>query len=147
VRPGPFADRIYGSDRPTRLFKDGLGAAYLMGKAAAKAAVFQGVGEADFRQEYYPVYKSIIHDNLYGSILYGVIGQYRRWKYLTKAMVEVVRKEQGDPNNSEKILSSILWDMFTGNARYKNVFFKSLKVKMHLDMWEGVFKSLGGRKK
>jgi len=93
----PFADRVVvcGDAGSTRLFKDGLGAAYLMGKAAAKAAVFQGVGEADFRQEYYPVYKSIIHDNLYGSILYGVIGQYRRWKYLTKAMIEVVRKSRG----------------------------------------------------
>ena len=143
----PFADRVVvcGDAGSTRLFKDGLGAAYLMGKAAAKAAVFQGVGEADFRQEYYPVYKSIIHDNLYGSILYGVIGQYRRWKYLTKAMIEVVRKEQGDPNNTEKILSSILWDMFTGNERYKNVFLKSLKVRMHIDMWEGLFKGLLGR--
>jgi flavin-dependent dehydrogenase len=143
----PFADRVVvcGDAGSTRLFKDGLGAAYLMGKAAAKAAVFQGVGEADFRQEYYPVYKSIIHDNLYGSILYGVIGQYRRWKYLTKAMIEVVRKEQGDPNNTEKILSSILWDMFTGNERYKNVFLKSFKVKMHIDMWEGLFKGLLGR--
>ena len=143
----PFADRVVmcGDAGATRLFKDGLGAAYLMGKAAAKAAVFQGVGEADFRQEYYPVYKSIIHDNLYGSILYGVIGQYRRWKYLTKAMIEVVRKEQGDPNNTEKILSSILWDMFTGNERYKNVFLKSFKVKMHIDMWEGLFKGLLGR--
>ncbi|RPI38509.1 MAG: hypothetical protein EHM54_00130 [Nitrospiraceae bacterium] len=143
----PFADRVVvcGDAGSTRLFKDGLGAAYLMGKAAAKAAVFQGVGEADFRQEYYPVYKSIIHDNLYGSILYGVIGQYRRWKYLTKAMIEVVRKEQGDPNNTEKILSSILWDMFTGNERYKNVFLKSFKVKMHIDMWEGLFKGFLGR--
>jgi len=140
----PFADRVVmcGDAGSTRLFKDGLGAAYLMGKAAAKAAVFQGVGEADFRREYYPVYKSIIIDNLYGALLYGVIGQYRRWKYLTKAMLEVVRKEQGDPNNAEKILSNILWDMFTGNERYKNVFLKSAKLRMHIDMWEGLFKSL-----
>jgi flavin-dependent dehydrogenase len=140
----PFADRVVmcGDAGSTRLFKDGLGAAYLMGKAAAKTAVFQGVGEADFRREYYPVYKSIITDNLYGSFLYTVIGQYRRWKHLTKAMLEVVRKEQADPNNSEKILSSILWDMFTGNERYKNVFFKSAKVRMHIDMWEGLFKSI-----
>lgn len=140
----PFADRVVmcGDAGATRLFKDGLGAGYLMGKAAAKAAVFQGVGKADFRREYYPVYKSIIVDNLYGSLLYAVIGQYRRWKYLTKAMIEVVRKEQGDPNNSEKILSSILWDMFTGNERYKNVFLKSLKLRMHIDMWKGLFKSL-----
>ena len=46
----PFTDRIVmcGDAGSTRLFKDGLGAAYLMGKAAAKTAVFQGVGERDF---------------------------------------------------------------------------------------------------
>jgi hypothetical protein len=32
--------------------------------------------------------------------------------------------------------------MFTGNERYKNVFLKSLKIQMHIDMWEGVFKGL-----
>jgi hypothetical protein len=62
---------------------------------------------------------------------------------LTKAMLKVVEKEQRDPKNS-KILSAILWDMFTGNERYKNVFFKSLKIRMHIDMWEGLIKSFIG---
>jgi len=60
-------------------------------------------------------------------------------------MLKVVAKEQYDPNN-EKILSTILWDMFTGNERYKNVFFNSLKIRMHFDMWEGLIKSLIRRK-
>ncbi|HXX53140.1 MAG TPA: hypothetical protein VEI28_01075, partial [Thermodesulfovibrionales bacterium] len=40
----PFADRVVtcGDAGSTRLFKDGLGAAYLMGKAAAKTALFRG---------------------------------------------------------------------------------------------------------
>lgn len=58
----PFTDRVVicGDAGSTRLFKDGLGAAYIMGKAAAKTAVFHGVGKQDFQKEYYPVYKSII---------------------------------------------------------------------------------------
>jgi hypothetical protein len=38
-----FADRLVmcGDAGSTRLYKDGLGAAYVMGKAAAKTAVFQ----------------------------------------------------------------------------------------------------------
>jgi flavin-dependent dehydrogenase len=41
----PFADRVVicGDAGSTRLFKDGLGAAYIMGKAAAKTAVLHGV--------------------------------------------------------------------------------------------------------
>lgn len=131
-----------GDAGSTRLFKDGLGAAYLMGKAAAKTAVFEGIGREHFQKDYLPVYRSIVVDNLFGHMLYMVIGLYRTQSLLTKAMLEVVRKEQKSPESREKILSSILWDMFTGNERYKNVFFRSLKCQMHIDMWEGVFKSL-----
>jgi flavin-dependent dehydrogenase len=143
----PFADRVVmcGDAGSTRLFKDGLGAAYLMGKAAAKTAVFDGVGKEHFRTGYYPVYKSIKYDNYYGAILYMVIDMYRKWKILTKAMLAVVDKEQ-QSSRDDKILSSILWDMFTGNERYKNVFLKSLKIQMHIDMWEGLFKALLQRK-
>jgi flavin-dependent dehydrogenase len=144
----PFADRVVlcGDAGSTRLFKDGLGAAYIMGKAAAKAAVFEGVGAQDFKKNYLPVYKSIVHDNYFGRALYFVIDRYRKTGMLTKAMLRVVEKEQGDPGNG-KILSSILWDMFTGNERYKNVFFKSAKIRMHIDMWEGVIRNLVGGKR
>jgi flavin-dependent dehydrogenase len=137
------ADRMVmcGDAGSTRLFKDGLGAAYLMGKAAAKTAVFEGVSAGAFVKGYYPTYKSIIMDNYYGHMLYAVIGIYRKFGLLTNAMLKVVDKEQRD-GRSERILSGILWDMFTGNERYKQVFAKSLKVRMHLDMWEGVFKTL-----
>jgi flavin-dependent dehydrogenase len=139
----PFADRVVlcGDAGSTRLFKDGLGAAYIMGKAAAKAAIFEGVGARDFKKNYLPVYKSIVHDNYFGRALYFVIDCYRKTAVLTKAMLKVVEKEQHDPKNG-RILSSILWDMFTGNERYKEVFFKSAKLRMHIDMWEGLIKSL-----
>lgn len=139
----PFADRVVicGDAGSTRLFKDGLGAAYIMGKAAAKAAVFEGVSNEHFRKHYQPVYNSIVIDNYFGSALYAIIGLYRSVSPLTRAMLNVVEKEQRKPGDP-KILSSILWDMFTGNERYKKVFFKSAKIKMHIDMWEGLFKGL-----
>ncbi len=141
-----FTDRMVmcGDAGSTRLYKDGLGAAYLMGKAAAKTAVFQGIGERQFERGYYPAYKRIIRDNYYGSFLYAVIGIYRKVGLLTKAMLKVVEKEQGDGRN-EKIMSSILWDMFTGNEKYKKIFSKSFKVRMHIDMWEGLLQSMVGR--
>lgn len=142
----PFADRLVmcGDAGSTRLFKDGLGAAYLMGKSVAKTAVFQGVSAEAFRKGYLPMYNSIVVDNYFGQFLYVVIGIYRKLGLLTESMLNVVEKEQSD-GRSEKILSSILWDMFTGNERYNKVFVKSLKVRMHLDMWEGLFKSLRRR--
>lgn len=141
-----FTDRMVmcGDAGSTRLFKDGLGAAYLMGKAAAKTAVFQGIGERDFARGYYPAYRRIIRDNHYGSILYTVIGIYRKIGLLTKAMLKVVEKEQS--GGGEKIMSSMLWDMFTGNEKYRQIFSHAFKVKMQFDLLEGLLKSGLGRR-
>lgn len=139
----PFTDRVVicGDAGSTRLFKDGLNAAYIMGKAAAKTAVFQGVSSQHFRNDYLPVYKSIIIDNLYGRYLYTITDLYKKNKVLCKGMLEVVKKEQ-DESRSRKILSSILWDMFTGNERYKNIFPKALDLLMHIDLWREFAKVL-----
>jgi flavin-dependent dehydrogenase len=131
----PFADRmvICGDAGSTRLFKDGLGAAYLMGKAAARTAVFQGVGARHFGNDYYPVYQSLITDNHYGQLLYSAIDLFRKNQVLSKVLLQVVRKEQKS-SEQDKRLSEILWDMFTGNERYKNVFFRALSFKMNVDL-------------
>lgn len=141
----PFTDRVVmcGDAGSTRLFKDGLGAAYLMGKAAAKTAVFQGVSAQHFHEDYDPVYQSIVTDNIYGRFLFTVTDIYRKNKILTKGMLGVVRKEQGGKGN--RILSTILWNMFTGNERYKNVFPKSLDPRMHVNLFEQFAKILSGR--
>jgi len=132
----PFSDRVVacGDAGSTRLFKDGLGAAYIMGKAAAKTVVFHGVSREHFSNEYYPVYKSITIDNHYGRYLFAITDLYKKNKILCRGMLKVVEKEQNGANNN-KILSSILWDMFTGNERYKNIFYKALDLAMHLDLW------------
>jgi flavin-dependent dehydrogenase len=131
----PFANRVVicGDAGSTRLFKDGLGAAYLMGKAAAKTAVFEGVGEEHFSHGYFPVYKSIIEDNYFGKYLYAITDIYRKYSVLTKGMLRVVEKEQMSGGAG---LSEILWDMFTGNERYKKIFPKALNPRMHLSLWK-----------
>jgi len=143
----PFADRIVmcGDAGSTRLFKDGLGAAYLMGKAAAKTAVFRGVGEDDFRAEYYPVYRDIIADNFFGRYLYMITDIYRKNGILTKGLIETVRMEQNS-SDAFKPLSSMLWDMFTGNERYKRILPKALSLKMHINLWGQLAKAVVNRK-
>ena len=146
----PFTDRVVicGDAGSTRLFKDGIGAAYIMGKAATRTAIFHGVSKQHFHKYYYPAYKSIIIDNRYGKYLYTTTDIYKKNKILCKGMLEVVQKEQQDSDN-RKILSTILWNMFTGNERYKNIFLKSLDLRMQLDLWKESAKTLirGGHEK
>jgi flavin-dependent dehydrogenase len=127
----PFADRVVvcGDAGSTRLFKDGLGAAYIMGKAAAKTAVFHGVGKSDFEREYYPVYKSLITDNRFGRMLFEATDLLKNNSVLTKSMLEVVQREQME-SDDRKRLSSILWDMFTGNERYRNIFYSGMNIPL-----------------
>lgn len=140
----PFADRIVacGDAGSTRLFKDGIGAAYLMGKAAAKTAVFHGVGTGHFAENYYPMYRSIVTDNLFGSFLFAVTDIYRKSSFLSKEMLAVVAAEQKRSPGKPRVLSSILWDMFTGNERYKRVFFKTLDIGMNLDQGKELMRIL-----
>lgn len=141
----PCTDRFVmcGDAGSTRLFKDGLGAAYLMGKAAAKTAIFDGVGREHFRANYLPVYQSIVQDNLFGRMLYLFIDIFRKQPLLTRAMLDVVNREQSDAGRNIKTLSTILWDMFTGNERYKTVFTRALSPAMHKDLFVGIIKTIG----
>jgi flavin-dependent dehydrogenase len=141
-----YTDRVVmcGDAGSTRLFKDGIGAAYIMGKAAAKTAVFQGVSKQHFRTYYRPVYRSIITDNWFGRYLYTITDFYRMHGVMTRGMVTVVKDEQLDPDNPKR-LSSILWDMFTGNELYKNIFRTAISMPMHLDIWRELIKILAGR--
>ncbi|MEW6571112.1 MAG: hypothetical protein AB1390_08055 [Nitrospirota bacterium] len=141
----PFADRIVicGDAGSTRLFKDGLGAAYLMGKAAAKTAVFEGVSGMHFRKGYLPVYRSIMVDNLYGRFLFSIIDLHKKSRLLTETMLRVVQKEQ-ENEHYPKRLSSILWDMFTGNERYKNIFYRAWSLPLQIDLFGALSKNIIG---
>ncbi len=143
----PFSDRVVtcGDAGSTRLYKDGIGAAYIMGKAAAQTIVFHGVGSEHFHEHYLPVYKNIVNDNLYGRFLFAVTDIYRKNRVFCKGMLSVVKKEQADQNSS-KILSSILWDMFTGNERYRNVFQRTLDVRMNIEQVKTIVRNFSGGK-
>ncbi len=75
----PFTDRVVlvGDCGVTRLYKDGIGAAYRTAKAAARTAVFSGVGASDFRTHYWPVYRTIAADNLFGELIFTIVHQIR----------------------------------------------------------------------
>jgi flavin-dependent dehydrogenase len=143
----PFTDRVVmcGDAGSTRLFKDGLGAAYIMGKAAANTAVLHGVSKQDFQEHYYPVYKNIIVDNYYGSYLYFLADLYKNYGLLTRWMLQIVQAEQSDPEDPKR-LSSVLWNMFTGNERFKNIFATAVSLPMRFGLWKAFARTLVRRR-
>jgi hypothetical protein len=71
------------------------------------------------------------------------IDLFRKQPFLTRAMLDVINGEQSDESQKQKTLSTILWDMFTGNERYKTVFKRALSPTMHRDLLAGIVKTIG----
>lgn len=121
------ADRIVlvGDAGVTRLYKDGIGAAYRTAKAAAKTAVFAGVSQDDFHRHYRPACRAIARDNRYGLLIFTLVDLIHRVPPLTRGTLRLAAWEQSRPR-SRKRLSNIMWDMFTGSANYRDIFLRSL---------------------
>jgi len=124
----PFADRFLfiGDCGVTRLYKDGIGAAYRTAKAAARAAVFEGISAADFRRHYLPVCRSIAGDNRVGQVAFLATRVARRFGLLRRAMLRMAAAEQELPG-PERRMSGVLWDMFSGSAPYTDIFLRMIR--------------------
>jgi flavin-dependent dehydrogenase len=128
----PFGDRIVfiGDSGVTRLFKDGIGAAYRTAKAAATTAIFKGVSEADFRSHYLPACKAISRDNTIGKFVFGVTSQIQHRRFARRAMLRMTQREQKNLDSKPR-MSTVLWDMFTGSAPYHEILMRTL----HPSFW------------
>ncbi len=118
----PYADRVVfiGDSGITRLYKDGIGAAYRTAKAAARTALFEGVSEEAFRDYYMPVCRSISGDNRIGEYAFVLTRVAQRLRIMRRAIVAIARDEQA--NGRRPRLSGVLWDIFSGSAPYSDIF-------------------------
>jgi flavin-dependent dehydrogenase len=123
----PYGDRLVmiGDSGTTRLYKDGIGAAYRTAKAAARTAVFHGVSAGDFREHYWPLCRKIDRDNQVGKFVFWVGSLVQRARFARRGVLRMVAEEQKD-EDAAKRMSSVLWDLFSGSAPYTNVFLRTL---------------------
>jgi flavin-dependent dehydrogenase len=123
----PFADRMVfiGDSGVTRLYKDGIGAAYRTAKSAAVTAIFDGISVEDFRRRYGKVCRSIQTDNAIGRIMFAVAAMQRNRPHDCRGILRMVAKEQ-ETDGADLRMSMVMWDIFTGSAPYSNVFLRTL---------------------
>jgi len=122
----PFADRIVwiGDCGVNRLFKDGIGSAYRTAKAAAKTAVFEGISRADFEKSFWPECRMLILDNRIAKLIFAVTTLIQRLRFVRRGVVRMTAREQRDAGKYRR-MSSVLWDVFTGSAPYKEILLRS----------------------
>ena len=121
----------------TRLYKDGIGAAFRTSKAAAETAIIYGISSADFEEHYMPTCRNIAVDNRYGHVIFGFTTIFRKVRYARKVVLRMTADEQR--KSKGRHMSGILWNLFTGSAPYRDVFFKMLHPAFLLGlMWNAL---------
>ncbi|MBF0369169.1 MAG: hypothetical protein HQL52_06900 [Magnetococcales bacterium] len=123
----PFADRVVmvGDSAVSRLYKDGIGAAYLTAKAVAVTSVFFGISKNDFEAQYKPVYGRVAFDNRIGTVIFLITLLYQKLRFMRRGMVRMVMDEES-MTFQRRIMSRVLWDTFTGSATYREIFLRTL---------------------
>lgn len=123
----PFGHRVVaiGDAGTTRLYKDGIGAAYRTAKSAAETAIVHGVSSADFKIHFAPTCRSIANDNLFGRLIFFFTIAFRRSRFARKAVLRMTEREQR--RLRRRPMSGVLWNVFTGSAPYRDVFFATLR--------------------
>lgn len=123
----PFADRMVfiGDCGVTRLYKDGIGAAYRTAKAAATTVLFEGISAEDFRRHYWPVCRAIRADNALGKIIFAVTRQIQKRRKDRRGVLRMVSREQRTRRGPRR-MSMVLWDVFTGSAPYRDILLRTV---------------------
>jgi flavin-dependent dehydrogenase len=123
----PFAERIIfvGDCGSTRLYKDGIGAAYRTAKAAAITAIYDGVSAHDFRRGFWPTCASLNRDNRVGKLVFAATRMIQSNRALRRGVWRMVAHEQNSIRTNPR-MSLVLWDLFTGSAPYTEVFLRTL---------------------
>jgi flavin-dependent dehydrogenase len=143
-----YADRVVliGDSSTSKLYKNGIGAAYITSKAAAKTVIFQGISENDFRKYYDPVCKKLDLDNRIGKGIFGLTNIIQKSRILKTGLYSMVVREQKKENDKRR-MSSILWDTFTGSAPYADIFKRGLHPMVPISLlWNSLTGKLNGVK-
>jgi flavin-dependent dehydrogenase len=128
-----YSDRviIIGDTSSSKLYKNGIGAAYLTAKAAAKTAIFDGISDKVFKKNYQPVCNDLDGDNQVGKFIFMATTIIQKSAIMKRGVLSMVRAEQKKPGEKRR-MSSVLWDTFTGSAPYKDIFKRFINPRLNL---------------
>lgn len=123
----PYSDRVVliGDSSSSKLYKNGIGAAYITGKAAANTVIFDGISKENFKKSFQPVCSALDTDNAVGKLIFFVTTIIQKSSFLKKVLFQMVVKEQAKERGKRE-MSSLLWDTFTGSAPYKRIFLRAI---------------------
>jgi len=116
----------------SRHYKNGIESAFLTAQMAAETSLKHGIDAITFRTHYIKqATKKILYDNRYGRLLFKMNDIFSAVPILTHSHFTIAEKKDSGP---AKRVRSILWNMFTGNIPYKDIFKISLNLRLQLSL-------------
>ena len=131
----PFTDRLImiGDASFSRHYKNGIESAFITAQLAAETAFCTGIDATSFSHSYYKQAKKlIIKDNTYGQFLFSINDIISSIPLLTQSHLSLAKRKTN--KGSSRKLRLILWNMFTGNIPYKNIFKMLLDIKLQISL-------------
>lgn len=127
----PYGDRVVvvGDAAVTRLFKDGIGTAFVTARAAARTAVLEGVGDGDFHRHYRPLCERLKRDNSYGRLLLGMHRRFEGSRRFFRLQAGVLEQEKTAPYPA-RLLDQVSWGMFTGALSYRGILRRAMSPRL-----------------
>ncbi len=116
---GPFADRFVavGDAAVTRLYKDGIGSAFLTAQRAAWTALHVGISRQAFARGYEPLCRSMALDNRVGRFLFWLWQQSQARPYWARFWLRLLLAEKALPM-PKRHGHHALWGLLTGDDSY-----------------------------
>lgn len=143
----PYSDRVVliGDSSSSKIYKNGIGAAYITGRAAAETVVNNGISVRDFRKSFQSTCSMLDRDNTAGKFIFFITSIIQRWPFMKKVLFRMVLKEQAKEKGKRE-MSIMLWDTFTGSAPYRNIMLRSLNPLLWFRLFGNIFIRIFARK-
>ncbi len=129
-----------GDAAVTRLYKDGIGAAFYGAQTAMHTAVDEGIHQRAFERHYQPDCRRIERDNAYGRALYALWRLTLRAPFLRRSWARTIKAEQARPPR-ERIHERVLWGMLTGDEPYRSLLQQALSPRAVVQVLLNLFPS------
>jgi flavin-dependent dehydrogenase len=129
----PFADRfvMIGDASFCRHYKNGIESAFVTARLAAGAAFDHGLDSAALGRAFFgPARRLIAHDNAYGRALFRLNEWISEVPLLARAHFSLASARGKGGSGASAKIRGLLWNMFTGSAPYRQIFFAALDPRL-----------------
>lgn len=130
----PYTDRfvIIGDASYSRYLKNGIESALYTASFAVEATLEEGISQEAFRRSFdRRCRRRFVRDNFWGKLIFRLYGFVLTRRFFSRPHLDLLKLEQRERDPGRRPLSRIVWNVFSGEAPYREILRKGLHPKLH----------------